>query len=222
MSLRLICVLLFGLAISGFGQAADKHQEEKLRQWVKAYLRCDQNIGSALRVAQADLVEGLDEVAAGFRFHLNADIGQLPLQSLTVERNQTDDRVEVRWNLRVLADPEQTYSELSPMLPPDGAPMQTLVKRKRTTHVRMETSFDAQNWKSIPVEEAQSLMRNPGGLSDRIIRILYFGRINRATSTDGRPQTNSVLTSVQCVLVTDAPTLAGKLNEVAGWPTWLE
>jgi hypothetical protein len=94
-----------------------------------------------------------------------------------------------------------------------------MLKHGKPRYVHVESIAKDGSWTPLLFEEAKPLLI-PGALAAGGVRTLYFGRAHRATSSFVG-QADSVLTSVQCGLVTESPELATKLRALAKWPDML-
>lgn len=198
------------------GMAVNAGAAENPPTLAGAFLRCD---GSFLdRLAPAG-IEATFERRSPYKWLLtiHRQLDGLDIEKIVLEQNSDSESQRLLWTLYIKGDPEVVFSRLAPQLPADGAPMQTTMKRGKPRHIRVEFTTDGQQWSSLPLKEDGTAL-NELKLKSGAARILYFGRDRRSTVYDGGSQTDSVVTSVQCALLTDVETLKPQLRQLARWP----
>ena len=181
-----------------------------------AFLRCD---GSFLdRLAPA----GIEKTFArqnlrSWQLAIHRELDGLDIEKIVLEQNGDAESLRLIWTLYIKGEPEAVFPRLAPQLPPERAPMQTTMKRGKPRHIRVEFTTDGQQWSSLPLKEDGTAF-NELKLKTGAARILYFGRNRRSTVHDGGSQIDSVITSVQCALLSDVETLKPQLRQLARWP----
>ena len=215
--MRAACLAML-LAAPLAGMAGNAVAAEDPPTLAGAFLRCD---GSFLdRLGPAGIEESFTrQNQRKWQLAIHREVDGLEIEKIVLEQEPAQEPGNLRlfWTLDIKGEPEEIFARLASQQPPERAPMQVFMKRGKPRYVRVEFAADGRQWSSLPPKEDGTLF-DEQKLDSGAVRILYFGRSRRATIQGGGAQVDSVFTSVQCALQTNAVSLKPLLRQSARWP----